>query len=170
MTIATDHDAIERPLPNGLAMAPLFQMQAELNPPLDGGKGPEGRRIFDSVARGSFEGEKLRGKIAPGLGDWRLLRHDGVSVVDARLVLQTDDGAVIHMRYGGRIVVPSDLIDQVRDPRRRHLIDPALYYFRITPVFETGAPPYAWLNDVVSVGTGRITEGPGVAYEIFQVL
>jgi uncharacterized protein DUF3237 len=32
-------------------------------------------------------------------------------------------------------------------------VDPAAYYFRTTPRFETVAPSYAWLNDVVAVGS-----------------
>jgi hypothetical protein len=91
-------------------------------------------------------------------------------VVDARVVLKTEDDAIIHMSYGGRIIIPTEILSDIRDPDRRHLIDPSRYYFRTTPVFETGAPGYAWLNDVVAIGTGQLTEGRGVAYEIFQVL
>ncbi len=32
-------------------------------------------------------------------------------------------------------------------------LDPATYYFRTTPRFETGAPAHAWLNDVIAVGS-----------------
>jgi hypothetical protein len=56
----------------------------------------------------------------------------------------------------------------VRDPARRHLIDPAGYYMRTTPSFETGAERYGWLNDLVCVATGRLTE-QGLTYEVFQV-
>jgi uncharacterized protein DUF3237 len=91
-------------------------------------------------------------------------------VVDARIVLKTDDDAIIHMSYGGRIVIPPELLPEVRDPQRRHLIDPSRYYFRTNPVFETGAPKYAWLNDVVAIGTGRLKAGRSVAYEIYQVM
>jgi hypothetical protein len=35
-------------------------------------------------------------------------------------------------------------------------------------LFETGAEAYAWLNDLVCVATGRLTE-PGLNYEVFQV-
>jgi len=156
---------------DSISFARLFGIQADLNGPFDGGDGPGGRRILDNCAGGTFEGDRLRGKIAPGVGgDWRLLRKDGSSVVDARLVLQTDDGAVIHMSYGGRIVVPRELLSQVRDPERKHLIDPALYYFKVTPVFETGAEAYSWLNDIVCIGVGRLTKGRTVAYEVFQIL
>jgi Protein of unknown function (DUF3237) len=52
----------------------------------------------------------------------------------------------------------------------RHLIDPGRYYFRTTPVFETGAPEYAWLNAIVAVGSGRLIEAGGVAYDVFELL
>ena len=91
-------------------------------------------------------------------------------VIDARVVLQTDDGAILHMSYGGRIVIPPEVLPEARDPERRHLIDPARYYFRTTPTFETGAPRYAWLNDIVAIGSGRLLQGRGVAYEVCQLL
>ena len=160
----------ERGVSGGISFIRLFEMRAELNPSIDGGDGPAGRRILDAAAKGLFDGPRLRGEINPGTGDWRLVRHDGTMVVDARLVLKTDDGAVIHMSYGGRIVIPSEVLSEVRDERRRHLVDPARYYFRTTPVFETGAEEYAWLNNIVCIGTGRLGQGRSVVYEVFQIL
>jgi hypothetical protein len=54
------------------------------------------------------------------------------------------------------------------DPAKRHRIDPARYYFRTNPLFETGAKHYAWLNDIVCVGSGYLIEG-GIAYKVAQV-
>src|SRR5829696_8004848 len=88
-------------------MVHLFTMRATLAAGLDGGDGPLGRRTLNTVAHGDFAGERLRGVINPGTGDWMLTRNN-IRVVDARVVLQTDDGAVIHMRYGGRIMFPDD--------------------------------------------------------------
>ena len=149
-------------------LAHLFTMRATLAPGLDGGEGPLGRRTLNAVAKGDFLGERLRGEINPGTGDWMLTRNN-VRVVDARVVLRTDDGAVIHMSYGGRIMFPDDLADAVRDTSRRHLIDPSRYYFRTTPLFETGAERYAWINGIVAVGSGRLIEGGGVAYDVFEL-
>jgi len=151
------------------AFAHLFTMSADLAPSLDAGDGPLGRRALNAVSRGRFVGPKLNGDINPGTGDWMLTRN-GVRVVDARVVLKTDDGALIHMSYGGRIMIPDDLVNDMRDLTRRHHIDPTRYYFRTTPVFETGAQRYAWLNGVVSIGFGRLVEGGGVAYDVFEVL
>jgi hypothetical protein len=89
--------------------------------------------------------------------------------VDARLILETDDGALIYMSYGGRVVIPPERLADARDPARRRLLDPTGYYIRTLPVFETGAAAYSWLNNIVCVGTGQLTER-GVDYEIFQIL
>ncbi len=146
----------------------LFTMRASLGTRLDGGDGPLGRRGFNAASGGEFAGARLRGVVMAGSADWMLIRKDGAIVVDARTILQTDDGATIHMTYAGRAVFPADLLTDVRDPARRHLLDPARYYFRTTPLFETGTPAYAWLNDVVCVASGRLTE-QGLDYQVFQV-
>jgi hypothetical protein len=150
-------------------LAHLFTMRATLAAGLDSGDGPLGRRTLNAVAQGDFRGERLRGEINPGTGDWMLTRNK-IRVVDARVVLRTDDGALIHMSYGGRIMFPDDLEQEVRDTSNRHLIDPGRYYFRTTPLFETGAAQYAWINGIVAIGSGRLIEGGGVAYDVFELL
>jgi len=89
--------------------------------------------------------------------------------LDVRLTLRTHDGALVHMTYGGRWVIPPDLRADLADPARRHHIDPARYYFRTNPLFETGAEQYAWLNDIVCVGSGYLVDG-GIAYKVAQVV
>lgn len=152
----------------GPGLTHLFTMRAALGARLDGGDGPVGRRVFNAATGGEFAGARLRGAVVPGSADWMLIRKDGSMVIDARAILQTDDGATIHMTYAGRAIFPADLLADVRDPARRHLIDPARYYIRTTPSFETGAEGYRWLNDIVCVATGRLTER-GLNYEVFQV-
>jgi len=44
-----------------------------------------------------------------------------------------------------------------------------LYYFRMTPIFETSSTKYAWLNCIIGVGTGR-RESTGPIYEVYEVL
>ena len=95
--------------PPTVAVEHLFTMRAELGPRRDAGPGPVGRRSYNAVERGSFEGPKLRGEILPGSADWMLVRPDGSIMMDARAVLLTDDGAVIHASYGGQVNHPADL-------------------------------------------------------------
>ena len=152
-SIATDH---------------LFDMVVDLDPPLDVGPGPYGRRVVYGSAGGTFTGPGLHGEVLPGGGDWTLFRPDRTMALDVRLTLRTHDGALVHMTYGGRWTVPPDLRSSVDDPGRRHRIDPSRYYFRTTPLFETGSEHYSWLNDVVCVGSGYAVDG-GVAYRVAQV-
>jgi hypothetical protein len=146
----------------------LFDMVVDLDPPLNIGNGPVGQRILFGAAGGTFDGPKLRGDVLPGGGDWTLFRPDGSMTLDVRLTLRTHDSALVYMTYGGRWTIPPELRDDLADPARKHRVDPALYYFRTTPLFETGAQQYAWLNDIVCVGSGYLVEG-GVAYKISQV-
>ncbi|MEU5878454.1 DUF3237 domain-containing protein [Spirillospora sp. NPDC047279] len=138
----------------------LFDMVVDLEKPVSMGAGPFGRRILFGSAGGTFEGPRLRGDVLKGGGDWSLFRPDGTMLLDVRLTLRTDDGAAVYMTYGGRWVAP---------PPDAERVDPSEYYFRTNPLFETGDERYAWLNDVVCVGSGYLVEG-GVAYRVSEVL
>ncbi len=150
--------------------ATLFDIVVDLDTPLHfGAGGPLGRRVFYGAAGGSFKGPRLHGDVVAGGGDWALFRPDGTMLLDVRLTLRTADGELLHMTYQGRWVIPPDVAAEMADPATRHRIDPARYYFRTNPLFETGSTRYAWLNDVVAVGTGYLVDG-GVAYHVEHVL
>ena len=68
------------------------------------GRTPEGERTIAPVRDGTFEGERLSGKILPGGADWVRFRADGAMMIDVRLTLQTDDGAIIYLTYQGRFI------------------------------------------------------------------
>ena len=154
---------------NEIATAHLFDMLVDLNPKLDFGQGPSGQRVLFGSAGGHFEGPTLRGEVLPGGGDWTLFRPNGVMALDVRLTLRTHDDALVHMTYGGRWVTPPELRREMADPVKRYQIDHARYYFRTNPLFETGAERYAWLNDIVCVGSGYLIPG-GIAYRVSRVL
>ena len=152
-----------------LATRHLFDIVVDLDPRLNFGAGPVGQRVLFGAAKGSFEGPRLRGEVLRGGGDWALFRADGAMTLDVRLSLRTHDGELIYMTYGGRWVTPPGLRAEMADPARRTKVDPAGYYFRTNPLFETGSQTYAWLNDIVCVGKGYLVEG-GIAYKVCQVL
>lgn len=147
----------------------LFDMIVDLNPRLGIGEGPFGRRILFGAAGGTFNGAKLSGKVLAGGGDWALFRPDGAMALDVRLTLRTHDDALVQMTYGGRWITPPELRADMTDPVKRLQVDPSRYYFRTNPLFETGAKQYAWLNDIVCVGSGYLVDG-GVAYRVSQVV
>ena len=77
----------------------LFTMKATVDAPTEIGPMPIGtRRIFNATG-GSFAGDRLSGEILPGGGEWFLDAGKGFGQVDVRLMLRTDDGASIYLRY-----------------------------------------------------------------------
>jgi hypothetical protein len=118
------------------------------------------------VTGGDFEGPRLRGRIVPGGADWLLLRADGVLELDLRITLETDDHALIYMTFEGLRHGPPDVIAALG---RGEVVDPARYYFRTVPRFETSAPTYEFLNRIVAVGFGE-TRPDGAVHRIEEIL
>jgi len=145
----------------------LFTIVIEVPRIVDVGATPNGHRRIATVSGGTFEGERLNGTIQPSPGgDWLLLRPDGALVLDVRLTLETDDGQLIYMTYRGLRHGPAEVIARLN---RGESVDPTTYYFRTTPVFETAAAKYDWLNRIVAVASGR-REASGPVYEVYEVL
>jgi hypothetical protein len=130
------------------------------------GEVPHGIRSVVPVTGGDFEGVRLRGKVLPGGGDWLLLRSDGVLELDLRITLETDDQALIDMRFQGLRHGPADAIAALG---RGEVVDPASYYFRTLPRFETSAEKYAFLNRIITVGVGESRPG-GAVHRIEEIL
>ena len=153
--------------PRALDSRFLMDLEAWLDAPHLSAQTPVGGRKIVTVHGGTFAGPKLRGRIVPHSGaDWALTRADGVLLLDVRLTLETDDGALIYMTYRGMRHGPDAVMKRMSAGER---VDPADYYFRIQPWFETAAPGYAWLNRMVCVGLGdRLEEGP--KYTIHEIL
>lgn len=134
-----------------IELQPLMNVKVTLDPVRDLGDTPLGRRRIIGITGGSFAGPRLSGKVLPGGADWQLIRADGVAYLDARYTLQTTDGALIYVNNKGYRHGPPQVIERLA---RGEEVDPALYYMRATPWFETSAPAYAWLNRTICVATG----------------
>lgn len=134
-----------------IELEPLMNVKVTLDPVRDLGDTPLGRRRIIAITGGSFAGARLSGKVLPGGADWQLIRADGVAYLDARYTLQTADGALLYVNNRGYRHGPPQVIERLA---RGEEVDPALYYMRATPWFETSAPAYAWLNRTICVATG----------------
>ena len=148
-----------------LQLRPLLSAEITLAPPQELGESPLGRRRIINITGGSFRGERLSGKVLAGGADWQVIRGDGVADLDARYTLETSDGALIYVRNHGYRHGPADVIRKLSSGEE---VDPALYYMRTTPLFETGDARYAWLNRLICVGTGARKKS-SVHLEIFEV-
>lgn len=121
---------------------PLMTLRLTTAATQDLGTTPQGHRLTFPIIGGTFEGDRLRGKVLPGGADWAIQRADGAVELDLRVTLETDDGVLISTTFIG-------------------LRDDAHSYFRTLPRFETASPKYAYLNRLLAVGVGEIgPDGP----------
>jgi uncharacterized protein DUF3237 len=144
----------------------LMTLQVVVAPPQRIVSVPHGARVIAPITGGTFEGDRLRGNVLPGGGDWTLLRSDGVLELDLRITLETDDGALIYMTSFGLRHGPAEVLAALA---RGEAVDPSTYYFRTAPRFEASAPRYAFLNQLIAISSGdRRASGP--IYTIEEVL
>ena len=152
---ATPADAQSPPRPaqdDKLQSEFLLDLMLEAQTPHNLGSTGGGRLIVP-VSGGTFAGPRLKGTIIPPGGDWIVQRPDGSRLLDVRILLQTDDGQKIYVSWRGIAYTPPG----------------GALNSRILPVFETTAPKYAWLNNVVAVGVYRPDLGK-IAYRVYRIL
>jgi Protein of unknown function (DUF3237) len=148
-----------------LRLQRLLKAEIELAPPQELGEAPCGRRRIIGITGGRFSGERLSGRVLAGGADWQVIRADGVAELDARYTLETADGALVYVRNRGYRHGPRHVLDRLAAGES---VDPALYYMRTTPLFETGDARYAWLNRMICVATGA-RHAAAVELEVFEV-
>ena len=115
-------------------------------------------------------GSKVSGcadTLLPGGSDWQSVRYgDGAWMLNVRIVLKTDDDAIIGMPYTGIRHGPKEVLDRIA---RGEVVKASDYYLRIAGSFETSSEKYAWLNNIICLGVGhRLPEGP--IYQVFEML
>ncbi|MFY9930143.1 MAG: DUF3237 family protein [Streptosporangiaceae bacterium] len=102
---------------------------------------PTGQRVIAEIASASLSG-RLSGSLAGGSSaDWLTMVRGGLGLPDVRIAIRTEDGAVVLMRYAGRI----------------RFVPGQASIVMIAPVFETGDPRYSWLNEIQAVGKGILS-------------
>jgi hypothetical protein len=127
---------------------------------------PTGMRLDAIATGGTVRGPRLDAEVLPGGGDWLELGPDGIARMDIRATLRTTDGAIVHYTSRGRTVLDDDA-------RARYLagepVGPEGLFGRATPLFETAAEPYRWLNGAVAVGRVVELSQHHIHYQLFTL-
>jgi hypothetical protein len=141
-------------LAGGLAAPPLthvFDLEVLVGSAQELGEIGGGRRRVIPITGGTLSGPGLTGQVLAGGADWQTLRADGVTLLQARYTIRMSDGAVIGIvNTGVRRASP----EIARRLTAGETVDPTLYYFRATPVFEASGP-HQWLTESVFVSAGE---------------
>jgi hypothetical protein len=133
------------------ALVHVADLVVRIAEPIEIGRISGNLRRMIPIAGGDVLGPRLRGKVLPGGADYQIMRADGVTDLQARYVIETDDGQLIYVENSGVRYGPPELMEKLR---RGEAVDPALIYFRTTPRFETAAPGYEWLMRNLFVCSG----------------
>lgn len=144
----------------------LMSLCVRIGEPADvGSRSGLARRVFPVVG-GGFEGERVgRGEVLPHGLDAAQARPDGTVILDVRLTLRSESGALVYLSYGGiRRGTPEVLARLARG----EAVDPSEYYLRTAIRFETGDAELAWLEGILAIGIGARAPGE-VRYRVYEV-
>jgi hypothetical protein len=138
----------------------VFSYCATLHTPFEVlGETPDGLRINAYLSGGEVRGPRMRGRVRPVGADWLTVRPDGTGVLDVRATIESDDGALVYLAYGG-------IIDLGEDGLARMLAGnpPARAPIRAAPRFLTAHPDYVWLNRLQCVNIGEADFAAATVY------
>ncbi|WP_374024592.1 DUF3237 domain-containing protein [Mycobacterium sp. HNNTM2301] len=132
-------------------LRPLCHVTYGLAAPISVSSGPAGSRMIGEIISARYEGERLKASLTGrAAADWAFVEPSGRVLVDARLTLQTDDGAIILVTYTGRMNASTAGVYS------------AMY-------FETGDERYEWLTRILGVAKGTFTGG-NLEYEVYEAV
>jgi hypothetical protein len=107
--------------------------------------------VIGEVTGARAEGERLSGSLkGHAAADWLQVSPEGYGTLDVKLTLETDDGALVHATYSGRLQ-----------------FDTMSVY--ATPLFQTGDERYRWLNRIQAVSKGTFQPDGTLVYEMFEL-
>ena len=138
------------PEPTPIELVPLGRMTLGLAEPIVLPNTPSGTFVIAALASARFEGDRIQASAKGNANaDWLYITPDGTAAIDVRVLLETDDGALIHLSYQGRL----SLADQT---------------VVAAPQFLTGDERYTWLNGVQAIAKGKV-DGQTLVYDIHEV-
>jgi hypothetical protein len=157
---------VPNPIPTGLDYEFLGTLDIQAGQSHMLGEHRSGYRRYDVLLGGTLTGPKISGEILPGGSDL-LHRHSDLTLhPHVRLVVKTDDDALVLVSYEGIRFTSPEVNERLLSGEHVPFTE---YYLRVAPFFETSSERYDWLNRIVTVGVGR-REGDHVIYEVFQIL
>ena len=67
----------------------IMDVKADVAPPIEVPDAPLGPKRIIPILGGTFEGPLLKGRVVPGGADYQIVRKDGVTILEAKYLLET---------------------------------------------------------------------------------
>ena len=123
--------------------------------------------VNDVRSGGWVKGPRITGTLLAPAGDWSRALPSGVSRLDVRATIKTDDGALIYISYNG---IFKDSEEVEARATKGEVLTSKDMYFVIAPIMQTSAKKYDWLNAVQCIGKMVSYKNDSyVKYDIFVV-
>lgn len=117
-----------------------------------------GALAYHVLPSAELTGDRITARAVHPGGDWFRELADGYGYIDVRILMQTNDDALIHIAYQG-FVEPTDTLSQaIESLKPTSFSDQSI---RTTWRLSTGDERYSWVNRSVFVGEGRFLPGGG---------
>jgi hypothetical protein len=107
--------------------------------------------VIGEVTGAVIDGERVKGRMkGNAAADWLRTSPEGYGTLDVKITYETDDGALIHATYSGRLQ-----------------FDTMAVY--AAPLFHTGDERYLWLNRIQAVAKGAFQPDGTLIYEMYEL-
>jgi len=126
-----------------------LELRVHIGPTLELGTGSVGSRRTVPIIGGTFYGPLISGRILPGGADWQCIERDGLTLVDAHYVIETEDGVRIEVRNQGIRHGSKEVLARIA---AGEIVPSRQYYFRTSPRFFPPEGPYDWLKRSIFIG------------------
>jgi hypothetical protein len=134
--------------------------------PQEVGPTVHGLRRLIPILGGEVQGQDWSGRVLAGGADFQLILNPRMAELDARYVIETDGGDLIHVQNRAvRTAAPEVMARLIRGEP----VAPADVYFRCCPSFETASPSLGWISERLFIGTGA-RQPDRVVMRFFEVL
>lgn len=130
-----------------LELVPLFTCTVTLAPTIT----VSSSLVIGEVTGAVLDGERVKGTmLGHAAADWLRTSPEGYGTLDVKITYQTDDGAIIHATYSGRLQ-----------------FDTMAVY--AAPLFHTGDERYLWMNRIQAVAKGTFQPDGTLVYEMYEL-
>lgn len=143
-----------------------FELRVSVDTDVHLGRGADEVLSFTPITGGTVSGPLLNGVVLAGGGDWAVTRS-GTAQLEARYLVQADDGAAIDVLNRGYFRATDEVTARMERGENVAEDEPGMY-FRTAPVFQTDAPAHRWLAEHQFIGLARDEDGQ-VCVRVFVV-
>jgi len=130
----------------------VCELRVAVSEAMELGVTQNGKRRVIPITGGTVSGPKLNGRILNCGADWQRVREDGVAILDAQYLIETEDGVLIEVHNVGNRYGAPEVMARVA---AGDAVAKSEYYFRTVPQFEVSAPQYQWMRQNIFLCSGE---------------